>query len=201
MTRTRPRGPAERPRRLASPTRHSSGARRRRTLRRHGTTVMRRHRRKEQERKDALGNPQRVDEIVTAGLAERDVEPEEAPLLPQRSDALSARRRRAREHLRHANRLRLPQDASTAVMAGRHGDQAKAPAPRVVVRAHRENIDRHELGRASTRGHSSPGRFPGHSEFDSAHHASRGGRFGGEACGGSCSSPLRFVRLAESVTS
>ena len=101
---------------------------------------MRRHRRKEPEPEYALGNPQRIDEIITAGLAERDVEPEEAPLLPQQSDALPHAGVQPGKHLRHVNRLGLRQDASTAVMAGRRGDQAKAPAPRL-VRAHRGNID------------------------------------------------------------
>ena len=96
---------------------------------------MGRHRRKEPELKDAPGNPQRIDEIAGDVSLERDVEPEERPLRAQHRDALGGVQ--PGEHLRHATRLGWPQDAPTAVMAGQRGDQAKAPAPRVVVRAHR----------------------------------------------------------------
>jgi hypothetical protein len=40
------------------------------------------------------------------------------------SDTLSHAGVEPGEHLGHANRLGLPQDASTAVVAGRRGDQA-----------------------------------------------------------------------------
>ena len=49
----------------------------------------------------ALGNPERVGQIVAARLAERDVEPEEAPLRAQCGDTLSLDGVEPVEHLGH----------------------------------------------------------------------------------------------------
>ena len=47
----------------------------------------------------AVGNAQGLDEIVTARLTQRDVEPEEAVLLAQRDDALALGVVETEEHL------------------------------------------------------------------------------------------------------
>ena len=65
------------------------------------TSVRRRCRRTRPEPQGTLGNPQRFDEILAARLAERDIEPEEAPFSAQSSDTLSLGDAESGEYLRH----------------------------------------------------------------------------------------------------
>lgn len=57
-----------------------------------------------QDLRGALGNVQRVDQIVEARLAQRSVKPEEVPTFAQRRHALSPFAMEPVEDLRHASR-------------------------------------------------------------------------------------------------